>query len=173
MTTTLQSLRQSDSIRLGVFIGAVFGVWNLVLSMLDPLADDTPLALLEFYGPMFLCWGFAGFRTFRRTRRMWDAVKVATVVAFVTFLVYDVAVIIRVNLLLDSLAQRSDWQNLMARFQTSGFRSFRLYANWIGLAGTPFKITVASVIGAIFGTVGGLLGAASVRLADQRGESAT
>ena len=151
------------AIRFGVLIGAVFGLWNLIVSIVDPLAEDSALALLSFYGPMFACWGVVGFKTFQDTRRLSEAVKLATVVAFVTFLVYDVAVIIRVNLLLDSLTERSDWQNMMAQFRASGSNNLRLYVNGVGLAGTPFKAMVASAIGAIFGLIGGLLSAAGNR----------
>ena len=40
----------------GVGLGVLFGSANLVLSWLRPLDDDTPGALLRFYGPMFLAW---------------------------------------------------------------------------------------------------------------------
>jgi hypothetical protein len=84
-----------------------------------------------------------------------DAVKVGGTVAFVTFVVFDLAAIVRVNLFLDALAHRSDWQNLMLRFQSSDFNSLRVYANYEYLAGAPFKIFVASLIGAGTGLVGG------------------
>ncbi|HJP59416.1 MAG TPA: hypothetical protein VJ865_05440, partial [Gemmatimonadaceae bacterium] len=61
------------------------------------------------------------------------------------------------------LTARSDWQNLMAQFRASGYQSLRLYVNWIGLAGAPFKIMVASIIGSIFGFAGGLISALSSR----------
>jgi len=56
---------------------------------LDPLADDDAGALLLFYGPMFVIWGLAGFVAARRTGRIVGAVKVAAIVAFVTFIVFD------------------------------------------------------------------------------------
>src|SRR5262249_61141881 len=93
-------------------LGAGFGLWNLIVTGLDPLAEDSPVALLVFYGPMFTVWGLAGFGASRRTGRLRDAVKVGATVGFVTFVVYTLAVIVRVNLFLDTLSQRSDWQNL-------------------------------------------------------------
>ena len=151
---------------LGLLLGAAFGIWNLIATRLDPLAEDTPNALLIFYGPMFASWGLAGFAASRRTGRLLDGVRVGATVAFVTFVVYVLTQFVRVNVFLDTLTQRSDWQNLMARFQNSGSDSLRWYVNYIGLTGAPFKILVASIIGAVTGTVGGLLGTLGRRKAE-------
>src|SRR5215470_13528386 len=143
---------------LGLLLGAGFGLWNLIATRLNPLAEDTPTALLLFYGPMFAIWGLAGFGASRRTGRLSYAIKVGATVAFVTFVVFDLAVIVRVNLFLDTLTQRADWRNLMERFQASGYESLRVYANYSYVTGAPFKILVASIIGAFAGLVGGLFG---------------
>jgi hypothetical protein len=89
---------------------------------------------------------------------VWDGAKVGATVAFVTFVVYVLTQFVRVNLFLDALTQRSDWQNLMVRFQNSGYQSLRWYVNYVGLTGAPFKILVASFIGSGFGLVGGVIG---------------
>jgi len=82
---------------LGLLLGAGFGLWNLIATRLNPLAEDTPTALLLFYGPMFAIWGLAGFGASRRTGRLSYAIKVGATVAFVTFVVYTVAVMRRIN----------------------------------------------------------------------------
>jgi hypothetical protein len=143
---------------LGLLLGGGFGLWNLIATLLDPLAEDSPTALLIFYGPMFVIWGLAGFGAYRRTGRLLDAVKVEAAVAFVAFVVFDFAVIVRVNLFLGALRRRSDWRNLMEGFQASGFTSLRAYANYVYATGAPFKIFVASMIGAAVGLVGGFFG---------------
>jgi len=148
---------------LGLLLGVGFGLWNLITTRLDPLAEDTPIAPLVFYGPMFAMWGLTGFGAARRTGRLLDAVKVGATVAFVTFVVYTFAVIVRLNLFLDTLSQRSDWQNLMERFQASGFESLRVYANYEYVTGAPFKILVASIIGAGTGLAGDFFGSLSRR----------
>jgi hypothetical protein len=142
---------------LGLILGVGFGLWDLIVTFLDPLAEDDPRALLLFYGPMFAIWGLAGFVAARRTGRILDAVKVAAIVAFVTFVIFDVAAIVRVNLFLDALTHRSDWQNLLVRFQSSGFTSLRLYANYEYITGSPFKILVATLIGSVTGLMAGFL----------------
>jgi hypothetical protein len=162
---------QRSAIVLGLVLGAAFGLWNLIATWLDPLAEDTPRALLIFYGPMFVCWGLAGFAATRRTGRVLDGIKVGTTVAFVTFVVYDVTQFIRVNVFLDTLTRRSDWQNMMARFKDTGSQSLRSYVNYVGLTGAPFKALVASLIGAATGLIGGSFGKLSHRtsaLSDQR-----
>ena len=148
---------------LGLLLGAGFGIWNLITTQLNPLAEDTPIALLAFYGPMFACWGLAGFAASRRTGRVLDGVKVGATLALVTFFVYVLTQFVRVNVFLNTLTQRSDWQNLVARFQSSGYESLRWYVNYVGLTGAPFKILVASIIGAATGMVGGVIGTLSRR----------
>ena len=143
---------------LGLVLGVGFGLWNLIATRLNPLADDDLLTLLTFYGPMFAIWGIAGFVAARRTGRLLDALKVGATVASVTFAVYTLAVILRVNLFLDVMPGRPDWQNLMGRFQASGFKTLRGYINYEYVTGAPFKILVASTIGVVTATVGGLLG---------------
>ena len=143
---------------LGLLLGAGFGLWNLIATRVDPLAEDSPIALLGFYGPMFAIWGLAGFGASRRTGRLLDAVKVEATVAFGTFVIFAFVRIVGVNLFLDTTSQRSDWQNLLVRFQASGFESLRVYANYEYVTGAPFKIVVASIIGAGTGLVGGFFG---------------
>ena len=150
---------------LGLLPGAGFGLWNLIATRLGPLAEDTPIALPAFYGPMFAIWGLAGFRASRRTGRLLDAVKVGATVAFVTPVVFLFAKIVVVNLFLDATSQRSDWQNLMEGFQASGFGSLREYANYVYVTGAPFNIFVASIIGAGAGLAGGFFGGLARRLA--------
>jgi len=71
--------------------------------------------------------------------------------------VLTVVVIARVNVFLDVTSQRPDWQNLMARYRSSGFSSLRAYANYIYFTGAPFKLLVASTIGALCGFIGACL----------------
>jgi hypothetical protein len=139
----------------GLGLGAVFSTWNVIAARLSPLADDSAAALLMFYGPMFTAWGLVGFVATRRTTRLSSGVKAGAAVAFVTFAVFTAAVIIRVNLSLDTVSHRPDWQNLVARFRESGSQSLRAYVNYVYLTGAPFKILVASVIGSSVGFVGG------------------
>jgi hypothetical protein len=145
----------------GAAVGVVFGTWNLIATWVDPLAEDSPAALLLFYGPMFAIWAVAGFRVQRHSGRLVDAAAAGAVVALATFVVFDVATIARVNLFLDSLTPRADWQNLAQRFEASGYQSFRTFVNSVYATGAPFKILVATVIGAVMGSLGGLVGSAA------------
>jgi hypothetical protein len=99
--------------------------------------------------------GAGRFVATRRTTRLSSGVKAGAVVAFVTFVVFTAAVIIRVNLTLDTVSHRPDWQNLVARFRENGSQSLRAYVNYVYLTGAPFKILVASAIGSSVGFVGG------------------
>ena len=139
----------------GLGLGAVFSTWNVIAARLSPLAEDSAAALLIFYGPLFTVWGLVGFVATSRTTRLSSGVKAGAAVAFVTFAVFTAAVIIRVNLSLDTVSHRPDWQNLIAGFRGSGSQRLRAYINYVYLTGAPFKILVASAIGSSVGFVGG------------------
>src|SRR5262245_16007375 len=128
--------------RLGLVVGLTFGALNLLMSWLHPLADDTPAALLRFYGPMFLVWALASFVAARRTGQMWSGVTTGVIVAFATFAAYDLLILVRVNLFLQELTGRADWQNIMLRFRASDIDSLRMFVNVDYLTGTPLKLGV-------------------------------
>jgi hypothetical protein len=107
---------------------------------------------------MFFLWAFMSFRSVRRSGRLWTGVTTGLVVAFGTFCIFYVFNLLRVNLFLAELTGRADWQNMMQRFRTSRFDSLRLFINVDYLKGAPFKIGVASIIGAVMGLIGGTIG---------------
>lgn len=150
-------------LRFGLMVGLVFGLVNLVFSWLYPLEDDTPGALLRFYGLMFLVWAVASFRAVQRSGRVWSGVTTGLTVAFATFCVFDLLVLVRVNLFLNEFTGRADWQNLVMRFHASDFDSLRLFVNLDYIKGAPLKIGVASAIGAVMGAIGGGLGRLTLR----------
>jgi len=146
------------ALRLGLIVGLIFGAVNLVFTCLLPLEDDAIGALLRFYGPMFFVWAFASFRAAHRDGRLLSGVATGVVVAFATFCVFDLLNLVRVNLFLDQLTGRADWQSMMARFRASEFDSLRTFVTLDYIKDAPLKIGTASVIGAFMGAVGGSLG---------------
>lgn len=143
---------------LGLIVGVVFGFANLIVTWLYPLADDSPGALLRFYGPMFFLWALASFRAARRTGRLLSGVTTGLFVAFATFCAFDLLILVRVNLFLGELTGRADWQNMMLRFRASEFDSLRLFVNLDYVRGAPLKLAVSCAIGVVMGGVGGFLG---------------
>ena len=116
----------NNALVLGALVGLVFGCVNLLFTWLYPLNEDTPAALLQFYGPMFAVWAIASFRTARRNGRLLSGVATGMAVAFATFCIFDLLVILRVNLFLNELTDRADWQQMMMQSRTSGIESHRL-----------------------------------------------
>ena len=147
-----------NSLLLGLIVGVVFGVVNLVHAWLSHLDDDTPAALLLFYGPMFFVWALVSFRAVRRGGRWLSGLTTGMTIGFATFCVYDLLVLLRGNVFLNDLTARDDWQNMMMRFRSGGSHSLRLFINLDYLKGLPVKTAVASVIGGFMGAVGGSLG---------------
>ena len=146
------------TVLLGLAVGLVFGAVNLVMTWLYPLAEDTPAALLQFYGPMFFLCALPSFRAARRTGRLLSGITTGLTVAFAAFFAYDLLILVRVNLFLHELTGRSDWQNMMMRFRAGDIDSLRLFVNVDYLTGAPLKLGVSCAIGAVIGTIGGFLG---------------
>jgi len=149
--------RPPGALAVGLVLGVVFSVLNVISAYVAPLADDSLTPIAAFYGPMFLAWGLAGFAAARNSGKPLVGLKTGALVAFGTFVVLTIVVIVRVNLSLPLMTQRPDWQNLIARFNASGFENLRTYVNYEYLKGAPFKILVASTIGAVFGFLGGCM----------------
>ena len=149
--------RPPGALAVGLVLGVVFSVLNVISAYVAPLADDSLTAIAAFYGPMFLAWGLAGFAAARNSGKPLVGLKTGALVAFGTFVVLTIVVIVRVNLSLPLMTQRPDWQNLIARFKASGFENLRTYVNYEYLKGAPFKILVASTIGAVLGFLGGCM----------------
>jgi hypothetical protein len=148
----------TQAVVLGSAIGLIFGGVNLLFTWLAPLTDDTPGALLRFYGPMFLLWAVASYRAARRTGRLSSGLVAGLVISCATFAALEIVILIRVNLFLDELTSRADWRGMMLRFRASGLDSLRWFVNLDYLKGAPFKLAVACVIGLGMGTGGGIVG---------------
>lgn len=102
-------------------------------------------------------WGAAVVFLTRGTWRLAHAVIVGAVLGAATMLVFDATAIIRVNVFHDAIRHRDDWQNLVAGYRQSGFRSLRAYANYEYAALTPMVIALGTIAGAISGGVGGVV----------------
>lgn len=156
---TIRTLRVADRpLLLGLVLGLAFGVLDLLFTWVQPLSDDSIPALLRFYGPMFFAWGFVSFRAARRSGRVSTGVTTGFAVAFGTFCIFYILNLLRVNLFLEELTGRADWQNMVKRFRASEFDSLRLFVNVVYLKGAPFEIGVAALIGALVGLAGGTIG---------------
>ena len=149
------------ALRVGLFLGLIFGVMNLMFSWLLPLLDDTKGVLLSFWGPMFFAWAFASFRAARRQGQLLSGVATGLIVAIAAICVFDILNLLRFHLFLDELTGRADWQGMMQRFRASDYDSLRTFVTLETIKITPLMIGVASVIGAVMGVVGGLLGLVS------------
>ena len=139
----------------GLALGVAAGTLNLVDTAIEPLADDTAGRMLLWLGVLLFIWLFIGFRAARRTQRFRDALIAGVLVGAATMAVFHLAAIVRVNVFLEQIRNRDDWQNLVARFQASGFTSLRTYANYTYIIGTPIALALGAAAGAISGALGG------------------
>ena len=128
---------ETDGAMFGLAMGTVLGVLNLIETARHPLADDGGLEMLLFAALVLLAWGVAGFAATGRTRRLTDGVKAGALIGLAMMAVFHAAAIVRVNVFLDVIRQRNDWQNLVARFGQSGFHSLLAYANYEYARMTP------------------------------------
>ena len=139
----------------GLALGVAAGTLNLVDTAIEPLADDTAGRMLLWLGVLLFIWLFIGFRAARRTQRFRDALIAGVLVGAATMAVFHLAAIVRVNVFLEQIRNRDDWQNLVARFQASGFTSLRTYANYTYIIGTPIALALGALAGAVSGALGG------------------
>ena len=144
---------------IGLAIGTILGLMTLVDTASQPLADDDARTMLAWLVTLLAMWSAAVVAITWRTGRLGDAVKVGTILGVATIVMFHAASIVRVNLFIDAIRHRGDWQNLVARYNQSGFRSLRAYANYEYATMTPMVIALGAIAGSISGMVGGLVNA--------------
>jgi hypothetical protein len=159
-----QSVSLIGNVQFGLGIGVALGGFNLIATMVSPLAEDTPARVAAFFGGVLLLWGLSGFAAEKRTGRWLESAKAGAKVGLISIALFHVAVILRVNLFLDTVSQRSDWHGLLMNFHQSGFESLRAFANYTYLKATGFVLPVGLVAGTVSGLMGGLLAVVSRRV---------
>jgi hypothetical protein len=144
-----------NPLKVGLAMGVAAGTLNLIDTAIEPLADDTAARMLLWLGGLLFIWLLIGVRAARRTQRFRDALIAGVLAGTATMAVFHLAAIVRVNLFLEHIRYRDDWQNLVARFQASDFTSLRAYANYNYISGTPIAIALGAIAGAVSGAAGG------------------
>jgi len=141
----------------GAVLGTLLGGWILVSTLVAPLAEDTPVIVATMFGAVFLALAVPGFAARRRGGHFLDALEAGAIAGAITFALFLLSGILRVNLFLDVIRNRSDWENLVADYARSDFESLRAYANYVYAKGIVVFPVVGVVAGAISGSLGGLL----------------
>ena len=141
----------------GVVLGTALGAWILVNTALAPLAEDTGFAVAAMFGLVFLALAVPGFAVRRRGGHLVDALEAGATAGAITFALFLLFGILRVNLFLDTIRSRSDWQNLVSDFARSDFQSLRAYANFVYAKGIVLFPIAGVAAGAISGSLGGVL----------------
>ena len=141
----------------GLLIGVVLGVWQLVDTAVEPLAEDTPRVMIGIVGTMLVSWTLASLAAALPSRRFTRALVAGIIAGVATMAVIDFTSILRVNVFLDEIRYRDDWVNLMTRFEASGSQSLRAYANWEYARGTPIVLGLGALAGGVCGAVAGMI----------------
>src|SRR3954471_1688954 len=129
----------------------------LVSTVIAPLADDTPAIIATMFGIVFLALAVPGFAARRRGGHFVDALEAGAIAGTIAFALFLLIGILRVNLFLDIIRNRSDWEHLVADYARSDFQSLRGYANFVYAKQILVLPVVGVVAGAISGSLGGLL----------------
>jgi hypothetical protein len=141
----------------GLAIGVIAGALNLIDTAIEPLADDTAGRMSIWVGGLLFLWILTGFGAARGAGRFRDGVTAGVLVGIATMAAFHLAAIVRVNVFLEQIRYRGDWQNLMVRFHASHFRSLRAYANYEYATQTPMLLTLGGIAGAVSGALGGAI----------------
>src|SRR5579871_33244 len=107
----------------GVLLGAVLGGGILVDTARHPLADDDAAVMLAWFAAILGAWTAASAAIAWRTRRFGQAIAAGVLLGAATMLVFHVAAIARVVVFVDTIRARDDWQELVGRYQASGFHT--------------------------------------------------
>ena len=94
----------------------------LVSTVVAPLAEDTPVIVGTMFGVVFLALAVPGFAAPRRGGHFVDALAAGAIAGAITFTLFLLSGILRVNLFLDMIRNRSDWENLVADYARSDFQ---------------------------------------------------
>ena len=141
----------------GFVLGTALGAWILVNTAIAPLAEDTGFAVAAMFGFVFLALAVPGFAVRRRGGHLVDALEAGATAGAITFALFLLFGVLRVNLFLDTIRSRSDWQNLVADYARSDFQSLRAYANFVYAKGIVLFPIAGVAAGAISGSLGGVL----------------
>jgi hypothetical protein len=141
----------------GLVLGTLLGVWILLNTAIAPLADDTGFAVGAMFGLALLALAVPGFAARRRGGRFTDALEAGATAGAIAFALFLLLGILRVNLFLDTIRDRSDWQKLVTDYARSDFQTLRAYANYVYARQIVVFPAIGVVAGAISGSLGGLL----------------
>ena len=150
-----------DGARLGVALGLAVGLWILIDTAVQPLAEDAPALVGAMFGGMLLFLAIPGFAVRRRGGSLLDTAQAGAVAGAIALALFHAFGVVRVNVFLDSIRHRSDWEGLVADFQRSGFHSLRSYANYVYGRAVVLLPLLGAVAGAASSTIGGLLAGAA------------
>ena len=140
----------------GVTVGSIMGLANLIDTFRRPLSDDTPAMLIAAMASVLVVWAAVAMVATWRTRRLDQAMWCGAIQGIATFAMFHLAAIARLNLFLGAIQSREDWQGLLARFSDSGFHSLRAFANYEYVLIAPLVIAIGALVGWIAGLAGGL-----------------
>ena len=155
----------------GLLLGIALGAMNLISTVIAPLAEDEPPAVLALAVAVLGAWTVIGFVAGRRRLDITDSVKAGALAAVITTGIFSAANLTRKVLFLDIIKHRSDWQGLLLRFEASGspdLKSFVVSEHLHGLIG---GVLFSVLIGAVCGAIGGAVGVRPRGVRDRRAES--
>jgi hypothetical protein len=141
----------------GIAIGIVAGAWNLISTAMAPLAEDTAFATMLALGALLLLWVMATSAAGQRSRGLRDTITAGVLMGVATLAVFHLAGIIRVNVFMEQIRDRDDWQNLVARFRASNFHDLRAYATYEYIKMTPMLLAFGAIAGGISGALSGVI----------------
>lgn len=139
-----------------IVLGVALNGWILFDTAVAPLADDTGFEMpIMLAGVLIVAIavsaGDARHLGFRR------ALLAGIMFGMVFCAISDVGALVRINVFLDQIRDRSDWVGLIGRFNASGFTSLRAYANYEYASALPVMLAIGAVLGGIGGSIAALL----------------
>ena len=126
----------------GLGLGFVLGLANLIRTLFRPLSDDNPAATIGAALSVLVLWAAMALVATWRSQRLDRAMWFGAIEGAWTLAIFHLAAIVRVNLFLATIQYREDWHGLLVRFGDSGFHSLRMFANYQYRTGMPLVIAI-------------------------------
>ncbi len=164
MRATLQGIDNSV-LRQGILFGSILGAVHIVYALINNLANldalgGTWLSNASFT-IMFLLLTLAGFAGSRETGQVKTGALAGLATGLVSAVIGVASLWVITLLFMDTIRQNTF---MIMDFQRSGSASMDAFIIEDALGASGVAIVVSLVLGSALGTLGGLLGARSVRL---------
>jgi hypothetical protein len=164
-----------DGVSFGVALGLLLSAWmvmgtlvflldeswthstgKVLTALYHPLTFNTPLEYAAMLCALYLLPGIPGFLSRRHSGRLMDAIKAGALASALVFTLTAVAGDIRMNIVLEIIKRRPEWQAALLTFANAD--TLMAQANYYYAVHVPARLLFGAALGALAGAIGHCIG---------------